>query len=130
MSGVDRIVLATKLPAPGVIAAALIGALVVIAALALLMRRRPEAFPLLAILALPFRVPIEADNRTVNLLIPLYLVVAAGTVSWLAARLAGPGRRARQRAVRAEDAPARHAEEPPGEGGVEEARRLGVPARA
>jgi O-antigen ligase len=119
VSGVDRIVLATKLPAPGVIAAALIGALVVIAVLALLMRRRPEAFPLLAILALPFRVPIEADGRTVNLLIPLYLVVAAGTVSWLAARLAGPGKE--PSAARAKDAPPRHTEEPPGEGG---ARRL------
>jgi O-antigen ligase len=51
------------------------------------MRRRAEAFPLLAILALPFRVPIAADGRTVNLLIPLYLVVAAGTVSWLLTRL-------------------------------------------
>ncbi len=75
--------LASKLPGAGVIAAALIGALVVIAALVLLMRRRPEAFPLLAIFALPFRLPIAADGRTVNLLIPLYLVVAAGTLTWL-----------------------------------------------
>ncbi len=36
--------------------------------LAVLMRRRPDAFPLLAVLALPFRVPISADGRTVNLL--------------------------------------------------------------
>ncbi len=75
--------LASKLPGAGVIAAALIGVLVVIAALVLLMRRRPEAFPLLAIFALPFRLPIAADGRTVNLLIPLYLVVAAGTLTWL-----------------------------------------------
>jgi O-antigen ligase len=71
--------IATTLPAPGVIAAALVGALSVIVALALVMRRRPDAFPLLAILALPFRLPISTDGRTVNLLIPLYLVVTAGT---------------------------------------------------
>jgi O-antigen ligase len=87
MSAVGGLALAAKLPSPGVIAAVLLGALAVILALALLMRRRAEAFPLLAILALPFRVPIAADGRTVNLLIPLYLVVAAGTVSWLWTRL-------------------------------------------
>jgi O-antigen ligase len=77
------LMLASKLPGAGVIAAALIGALIVIAALVLLMRRRAEAFPLLAVFALPFRLPIAADGRTVNLLIPLYLVVAAGTLTWL-----------------------------------------------
>jgi O-antigen ligase len=56
-----------------------VGALVVIGALMLVMRRRPDAFPLLAVFALPFRLPISADGRTVNLLIPLYLVVIAGT---------------------------------------------------
>jgi O-antigen ligase len=39
---------------------------------------RRDAFPLLAIAALPFRLPISADGRTVNLLIPLYVVIAAG----------------------------------------------------
>jgi len=79
-------VLATTLPGTGVIAAALLGALVVIGVLALLMRRRPEALPLLAIFALPFRLPISTDGRTVNLLIPLYLVVAAGTLAHLVPR--------------------------------------------
>jgi O-antigen ligase len=72
---------------PGEVAAALVGALVVIGALALLMRRRPGAFPLLAIAALPFRLPISAEGRTVNLLIPLYLVVAAATLVHLLPRL-------------------------------------------
>ena len=81
--------LATTLPGPGVIAAGLLGALVVIGALSLLMRRRPEALPLLAIVALPFRLPISTDGRTVNLLIPLYLVVAAGTVTFLLPRWLG-----------------------------------------
>jgi len=83
MSAATGLQLATKLPGPAVIAAALLGALLVIAGLVLLMRRRPEAFPLLAILALPFRLPIATDGRTVNLLIPLYLVVAAGTLNRL-----------------------------------------------
>jgi O-antigen ligase len=78
--------IATTLPSPGVIAAGVIGALLVICALSLLMYRRPDAFPLLAIFALPFRLPISTDGRTVNLLIPLYLVVAAGTLTFLVPR--------------------------------------------
>ncbi len=42
-----------------------------------------RAFPLLAIAALPFRLPISADGRTVNLLIPLYTVIGAGTLAYL-----------------------------------------------
>jgi O-antigen ligase len=69
------------------IAAALVGALVVVGLLAWLMRREPNALPLLAIFALPFRLPISAEGRTVNLLIPLYLVVAAGTLALLLPRV-------------------------------------------
>ncbi len=65
------------------LALALVAALAIVAALALFMRSRPQAFPLLAIFALPFRLPISADGRTVNLLIPLYLVVGAGTLAHL-----------------------------------------------
>jgi O-antigen ligase len=91
MSTVGGLTPVSTLASPGAIAAALLGAVVVVAALALLMHRRPEAFPLLAILALPFRLPIAADGRTVNLLIPLYLVVAAGVVNWLASYFLGAG---------------------------------------
>jgi O-antigen ligase len=49
----------------------------------LLLRRQRDLFPLVAVFALPFRLPISADGRTVNLLIPLYLVVAAGTLTHL-----------------------------------------------
>ncbi|HTZ64572.1 MAG TPA: O-antigen ligase family protein [Solirubrobacteraceae bacterium] len=66
-------------------------ALAVVAALALVLQRRPAAFPLLAIFALPFRLPISADGRTVNLLIPLYLVVAAGTLVHLLPKWLGRG---------------------------------------
>jgi O-antigen ligase len=79
-------VLATSL-SPAAVAAAVIGAAVVIALLVTLMRRYEDAFPLLAIFALPFRLPISAEGRTVNLLIPLYLVVAAGVLAHLLPRL-------------------------------------------
>jgi O-antigen ligase len=71
---------AASLPSAGTLLALLAGAAVLVAVLAVLMRRWPEAFPLMAVVALPFRVPVAADGRTVNLLIPLYLVIAAGTV--------------------------------------------------
>jgi O-antigen ligase len=67
--------------------------LAIVAALALLIRRRPDALPLLVIFALPFRLPISADGRTVNLLIPLYLVVAAGTLVRLIPRWLNRGAR-------------------------------------
>jgi O-antigen ligase len=79
--------LATSLPSAGVLAAGLAAAAVVVAALVALMRRYPEAFPLLAIFALPFRLPVSTDGKTVNLLIPLYLVVAAGVLAHLLPRL-------------------------------------------
>jgi O-antigen ligase len=78
--------LATRLPSAGTLAALLGGALVVIALLVPLLRRHADAFPLLAVLALPFRVPIATDGRTVNLLVPLYLVVGAGTLVQLLPR--------------------------------------------
>jgi O-antigen ligase len=71
---------AASLPSAGTLLALLAGAAVLVALLAGVMRRWPEAFPLMAVVALPFRVPVAADGRTVNLLIPLYLVIAAGTV--------------------------------------------------
>jgi O-antigen ligase len=70
-----------------VLAAAVLGALAAIAVLTILMRRDPRAFPLLAVIALPFRLPIAADGRTVNLLLPLYAVVAAGVIAHLLPRL-------------------------------------------
>jgi O-antigen ligase len=83
--------LATSLPSASTLAIAAVLALVVIAALMWVMRGHPEAFPLLAVFALPFRLPISTGGRTVNLLIPLYLVVAAGTLEYLLPRLLGRG---------------------------------------
>jgi O-antigen ligase len=84
--------IATTLPSAPVLAAAVLAALIVIAGLVLVMRRDPRAFPVLAVIALPFRLPIAADGRTVNLLLPLYAVVAAGVFAHLLPRLLGrPG---------------------------------------
>ena len=58
-------------------------ALAALAAVAVLMRRKSQAFPLLAVVALPFRVPISTGGNTANLLVPLYFVVAAGALAWL-----------------------------------------------
>jgi O-antigen ligase len=57
------------------------GALTVVL-LAILFAYRPAAFPLLVAGVLPFRVPIEAAGQTANLLVPLYLVIAAGCVAY------------------------------------------------
>jgi O-antigen ligase len=80
-------VTATTLPGAAVLAAAVLGALAVLACLVVVMRREPRAFPLLAVVALPFRLPIAADGRTVNLLLPLYAVVAAGAIAHLLPRV-------------------------------------------
>jgi O-antigen ligase len=80
-------VTAVALPSAPVLAAAVLAALVAIAGLTFVMRRDPRAFPVLAVIALPFRLPISADGRTVNLLLPLYAVVAAGVLAHLLARL-------------------------------------------
>jgi O-antigen ligase len=50
-------------------------------ALALVFRRWPILLPLAIVAALPFRIPLEAGGDTANLLVPLYLVIAAGVLS-------------------------------------------------
>lgn len=72
---------------PAKAAGAIIGVLAVVAVLTVIMRRSERAFPLAAILALPFRLPISTAGSTSNLLVPLYLVVGAGALAYLAPRL-------------------------------------------
>ncbi len=67
-------------------------ALLVVGGLAILFARRPTWFALLTVAALPFRVPIQAGGTTSNLLVPLYLVVAAGAVAFIVPTLLGLGR--------------------------------------
>jgi O-antigen ligase len=93
---------------------AAVGAALLVLPLALLMRRDQRAFPLLALLALPFRLPVSAHGRTVNLLIPLYIVVAAGALAHLMPRarislvhaLPGAGSRRAQLGSESKPAPA------------------------
>jgi putative inorganic carbon (HCO3(-)) transporter len=70
------------------VAAGLAG-VALVAAVALLIARRPWLIAPLALAALPFRIPIEAGGQTANLLVPLYLVVGAGCLA-----AAAPGWRA------------------------------------
>ncbi len=58
-------------------------------ALAVLFRRVPTAFAIAAVATIPFRIPISVAGSTSNLLLPLYLVVAAGALSWAWPRLRG-----------------------------------------
>lgn len=67
----------------GRIVALLAIAAAVIAVLTYLFRRWPILLPLAIIFALPFRVPLHAGGDTANLLVPLYLVIAAAVVATL-----------------------------------------------
>jgi O-antigen ligase len=55
--------------------------LAVVAAVAVVIARRPSLLAPLVVFALPFRVPIDAAGSTSNLLVPLYLVVGAGVLA-------------------------------------------------
>jgi O-antigen ligase len=72
---------------------AAVGAVVAVAVLvtaAGLVVRRPSVLAPLAVLALPFRVPIQSGGTTANLLVPLYLVIAAGALGWIYGALRAP----------------------------------------
>jgi putative inorganic carbon (HCO3(-)) transporter len=63
-------------------------ALIAIAAIAIgvltyLFRRWPTVLPLAIVFAIPFRVPLHAGGDTANLLVPLYLVIAAAVLTTL-----------------------------------------------
>jgi O-antigen ligase len=74
---------------PALIAAAAVLAAAAVVMLAVLFHRRPAALALAAVGALPFRVPIALGGATANLLLPLYLVVAAGALAYAVPRLRG-----------------------------------------
>jgi putative inorganic carbon (HCO3(-)) transporter len=74
-------------PLEAVVAAAAI--VVVLVFVAAVLVRQPGWLAPLAMLALPFRVPISISGTTSNLLVPLYFVVAAGSLAWIFPRLLG-----------------------------------------
>ncbi len=74
---------------PSLAAAAALAGLVAIAALAFVFARVSWAFPIAAVASVPFRVPIAVGGTSANLLLPLYLVVAAGALAWALPRITG-----------------------------------------
>jgi O-antigen ligase len=79
---------------PGLLAAAVAGGVVAVGLLALLFARRPALLLPVAVAALPFRIPIASGGSTANLLVPLYLVVAGGTIAFALRLLRAPDERA------------------------------------
>jgi len=67
---------------PALALAAAAAGLAALAIGAVVFHRRPQLFVLCAAAALPFRVPIESGGETANLLVPLYLVIAAGGLAY------------------------------------------------
>ena len=67
----------------GRILALLAIAAIAVGGLAYAFRRWPILMPLAIVFAIPFRVPLEAGGDTANLLVPLYLVIAAAVVATL-----------------------------------------------
>ncbi len=65
-------------------------ALAVVAMAARMIAPRPSLVAPLAVLALPFRVPIAAGGSTSNLLVPLYLVLGAGALAFAIRALRAP----------------------------------------
>jgi O-antigen ligase len=62
-------------------AAAIVVGILLVVALAWIFRRWPVLLPLAIIGLLPFRIPLESGGETANLLIPLYVVIAAGVLA-------------------------------------------------
>src|SRR3954447_8451430 len=73
---------------PSLAAGAGVGGVLVVLALAWAISRWPSLLPVLAVAAVPFRVPIALGGTTSNLLVPLYGVVAAGVLAYALPRLA------------------------------------------
>jgi O-antigen ligase len=72
---------------PALAAAVAIAGLALVALLARFLLRHPNAFPLLAVGALPFRIPVDVGAGSANLLVPLYVLVAAGVLAYAWERL-------------------------------------------
>ncbi|HYU60463.1 MAG TPA: O-antigen ligase family protein [Solirubrobacterales bacterium] len=66
---------------PGHVAALAIAALAAIGIVASMLRRWPDALPVLAFAALAFRVPVDLGGDDANLLVPLYAVIAGGALA-------------------------------------------------
>jgi O-antigen ligase len=73
------------------VAGALIAVAAIVAAGWWLAGRWAGIVAVAAVIALPFRIPVTIGGQTANLLVPLYVVIGAGAVAYIVARLrAGP----------------------------------------
>jgi len=68
------------------LALAVVGVAVMLA-LAWLFLRRPLLMPILAVAALPFRIPVQAGGQSALLLVPLYVVVGGAGLAYVWERL-------------------------------------------
>src|SRR5690349_14109437 len=86
------------------LATGIAGGVVLLVALAVLFARVPAALPLAAVATIPFRIPLSIGGSTASLLLPLYLVIAAGALAWAWPRIR-PNGSAAEAAVDWESAP-------------------------
>jgi putative inorganic carbon (hco3(-)) transporter len=63
------------------VAGALLVCAIGVGLLVAVFRRLPAVFPIAAFAVLPLRVPVEIGGETANLLVPLYLVIAAALIA-------------------------------------------------
>ena len=70
-----------ELPSAAAIGVVVVVGAVVVGGLAWVMARRSPVLPVLAVAALPFRVPVSIGDTAANLLVPLYVVIAAGVLA-------------------------------------------------
>ncbi len=85
---------------PAAVAGAAGAGLVAIVILAAVLYRRPHLIGLLALGAIPFRVPLPLGAETASLLVPLYGVIAAGALAEAARWLRRGRDRTRSRSPR------------------------------
>ena len=85
--------LATLRHHPPVAVLAALALAAVLGVLAVVFRRHPAAFPVAALVLLPLRVPVDVGGQTSSLLVPLYIVIAAGglALGWAAVIEREPG---------------------------------------
>jgi hypothetical protein len=86
---------------PLLVVAVGLGVCVCVVVLAVAFRRWPRLFVLASLLSLPVRLPLEAGGHTANLLLPLYVVIGAGALSYAYERFKKESPRFAQRERRA-----------------------------
>ena len=68
---------------PGLLAVAVVLGFGLVGLLAWVIDRWPVIFPVLVLVALPFRIPLNVGGEDANLLVPLYLVMGGGVLASL-----------------------------------------------